>query len=252
MKKLGVLIVVAGVALIIVLAAAFLYLGPIVKAGVEKVGPMVTKVAVKLDGANISFLNGSGQLKGFVLANPEGFKTPEAMKVGTIGISVAPKSVLSPKVIVHSIRIEAPEITYEAGFGGSNIGKILENIQSVASQEKSGATNSASKGLQVDDFLITGGKINVSATVLGGKSVTLALPEIRLSNLGQSPQGITPAELSSKAFGAVVEAAAKAVAANAANLAKPVMDAAQNIGGEGKDRLKKIGSGVSDLLKAKK
>src|SRR5262249_21289844 len=162
-----------------------------VKAGVEKAGPQVAKVPVKVEGASISVFNGNGELKGFVLGNPEGFKTPEAVKVGTVAISLVPKSVAASKVIVRSVRVEAPEITYEAGFGGSNIGKILENMQSTEKQEKSGGTKSTSKALQVDDFLIKGGKIHVSATMLSGVSATLALPEIHFSNLGQGPEGIT-------------------------------------------------------------
>jgi hypothetical protein len=252
MKKLLGLLIIAVVGLIIIGAATLFYLGPIVKAGVEKVGPQITKVPVKLDGAHISVFSGNGSLKGFVLGNPEGFKTPEAMKVGTVAISLVPKSVMDKKVIVRSIRIEAPEITYEAGLGGSNIGKVLENIQAIASQEKTASTNTSSKALQVDEFLITGGKINVSATVLGGRSASLPLPEVRLANLGQGPEGITPAELSAKAFGAVVEAAAKAVAGSALNIGKAASDAAQNIGTDAKDRVKKLGSGVSDLFKSKK
>jgi uncharacterized protein involved in outer membrane biogenesis len=191
-------------------------------------------------------------LKGFVLGNPEGFKTPEAVKVGTVAISLVPKSVTSSKVIVRSIRVEAPEITYEAGLGGSNIGKILESMQSTDKQEKSGGGKSSSKGLQVDDFLITGGKVRASATVLGGMSATLALPEIHFSNLGQGPEGITAAELSSKVFAAVVDAAAKAVAANAGNLGKMANDAVKGLGGDAEDRAKKLGSSVTDLLKSKK
>jgi uncharacterized protein involved in outer membrane biogenesis len=251
-KKLLLIGVAAGIVLVLVAAAALFYLGPLIKSGVEKIGPEITKVSVKLKSANISLLNGTGRLKGFVLGNPEGFKTAEAVKVENVAVSLDPKSVLGKKVVVRSIRIEAPEITYEAAFGGSNIGKVLENIQAVASREKSGSTNSAGKALQVDEFLITGGKIHVSATVLGGRSATLALPEIRLSSLGQGPDGITPAELSAKAFGAVVEAAAKAVAMNAADISKTATDAAKNIGTDAKDRLKKIGSGVSDLIKSKK
>ena len=174
------------------------------------------------------------------------------MKVGIVAISLVPRSVMDKKAIVKSIRIEAPEITYEAGFGGSNIGKLLDNIKSVESQEKSASTNTTGKALQVDEFVITGGKINVSATILGGKSATLPLPEIRLANLGQGPEGITPAELSSRAFSAIVEAAAKAVAGSAANIGKAATDAAQSLTTEAADRAKKLGSGVSDLFKSKK
>jgi uncharacterized protein involved in outer membrane biogenesis len=252
MKKVLGIIILGGIALVILAVVAVFYLGPIVKAGVEKVGSQVAKVPVKLDGATISVFSGNGELKGFVLGNPEGFKSPEAVKVGTVAISLVPKSVTSSKVIVRSIRVEAPEITYEAGLGGSNIGKILENMQSTDKQEKSGAAKSSSKALQVDDFVITGGKIHATATVLGGMSGTLALPEIHLLNLGQGPEGVTAAELSSKVFAAITEAAAKTVAANAGNLGKIANDAIKGVGGSPQDQVKKLESGITDLLKSKK
>jgi hypothetical protein len=252
MKKILGILVLGVIALIIVAVVALFYLGPIVKAGVERVGPQVAKVPVKLDGASISIFNGKGELKGFVLGNPEGFKTPEAVKVGTVAISLVPKSVMAKKVIVRSVHIEGPEITYEAGFGGSNIGKLLDNMKSTESQEKSGATNTSSKALQVDEFVITGAKVNVSATMLGGSAATLPLPEIRLTGLGQGPEGITPAELSTKAFGAVVDAAAKAVASSALGIGKLTGGASEGAAKDVQESAKKLGSGVSDLFKSKK
>lgn len=256
MKKLGIVVIAGVVLLVAVGAAAFFFLGTIVKTGVEKVGPNITKTTVKLDGAVISVFNGSGQLKGFVIGNPEGFKTPTAVKVGSVALSLRPRSVLSQKVVIHSVRVEAPEITYEAALGGSNIGKLLDNMKSTASQDKSaGSTSPASSGtkkaLQVDEFVITGGKINVSASVLGGRSATLPLPEIRLTSLGQGPEGITPAELATKVFSQVVDAAAKVVAEDAVKFGKDVTQNVKDIGTDAKDRLKKASSGVTDLLKNK-
>jgi uncharacterized protein involved in outer membrane biogenesis len=254
MKKrvFPILILIAALLLVVVLAG-FLFLGTIVKAGVEKGGPYITKVPVTLNGANISVLNGSGQLKGFSMGNPEGFKAPQSVGVGSIAVKIEPGSLLSDKMIIRSVVVEAPEITYEAAFGGSNIGKILENIQAVASSGKTNPDQPGSKKkLQVDEFVITGAKLNVTATVIGGKTASLTLPEIRLASLGQGPEGITAAELSAKAFKEVVEAAAKAVTANAVKLGGDVADTAKELGTEMKDRAKKASSGISDLIKGKK
>ena len=235
---------------VLALVAAFLFVGRIVKAGVEKGGPYITKVPVALDGANISFLNGSGQLKGFSMGNPDGFKSAQSVRVGSVALKLEPGSLLSEKMIVRSVRVESPEITYEAAFGGSNIGKILENIQAVASSGKTNPDQPGSKKkLQVDEFVITGAKLNVTASVLGGQTASITLPEIRLANLGQGPEGITSAELSAMAFSQVVEAAAKAVTANAVKLGGNVAEAAKDIGTEAKDRFKKASSGVTDLIK---
>src|SRR5688572_11576419 len=253
MKKRLPIILLIGVALLVAVAVAgFLFLGTIVKAGVEKGGPFITKVPVTLDGATISVFSGSGELKGFVMGNPEAFKSKDSVRVGSVALKIEPGSVLSDKVIVRSIRVEGPEITYEAAFGGSNIGKILENIQSVASSGKTSPEQpGSSKALQVDEFVISGAKLNVTASVVGGTAVTLPLPEIRLANLGQGPEGITAAELSAKVFGEVVESAAKAVTANAMKLGGDMADAAKNLGTSTKDNAKKAASGITDLFKKK-
>lgn len=234
-------------------AAALFFLGSIVKSGVEKVGPQVAKVPVTLDSANVSLFNGAGTLKGFVLGNPEGCKTPQAMKVDSIAVSIQPGSVFSKKAVVRSVRIDAPVITYEPALDGSNLGKILDNIKAAtASTNTAGAKNDApGKALQVDEFVLTGGQIHVVAPMLGGKEATLPLPEIRLANLGQGPEGITSAELMEKAFGEIVEAAAKAVAKSAVNIGGALTEGAKNATGEVQERAKKLGSGISDLLKKK-
>src|SRR5688572_25532751 len=137
MKKRLPLILLIGAGLVVVAAlAAFMFLGTIVKAGVEKGGPYITKVPVNLGAAVISVFSGSGELKGFVMGNPEQFKSSNSVSVGSVALKLEPGSVLGKKVIIRSIRVEAPEITYEAALGGSNIGKILENIQAVAASGK--------------------------------------------------------------------------------------------------------------------
>ena len=114
MKKLIVRILILVVLLVVVaLGAGVFFLGSIVKKGVEKVGPSVTKVSVKLDSAIISVFGGSGELKGFVVGNPDGFKSPEAMKVGTMSLKLSPMSIFGDKVVIQSIKVLEPEITLE-------------------------------------------------------------------------------------------------------------------------------------------
>lgn len=253
MKKIVVLLLgFVFLALLIAFVFGFVFLGSVVKAGVEKVGPLVTQVPVKLDSANVSIFNGSGQLKGFELGNPQGFKTPNAIKVGTVGVAINPGSVFSDKIVVHSIRVEAPEITYETDLKGNNLSKILENVQSVAGKgpaNQPGEAGKKPKKLQVDEFVISGGKINMSATMLGGRSATLPLPEIKLANLGQGADGITPVELTEKAMNAIVSGTLKAVAEGGAAFAKEGVnaatktgtDAVKKAGAEGTKALQKVG-----------
>jgi len=236
--------------LIVALGAGFFFLGNIVKSGIEKVGPVVTKVPVKLDRANISVFSGNGELKGFVLGNPEGFKSPEAMKVGTMSLAISPMSIFGDKVVIQSIKVLEPELTLEAGLTGSNLGKLLDNMggDKPAGEKPAGEIpptdtkpasrdKGAQKKLQVDEILITGTKVHATAALAG--SYTVTVPEIKITNLGQGPEGITAAELSRRVMSVVLEAATKA-AADGAMKGKGVEG--------GTDALKK---GVGDFLKKK-
>lgn len=251
-KKLMILGGVLVLALLAAVVFGFVFVGSIAKAGVEQVGPMVTKTSVKLDGASVSIFNGAGELKGFELGNPEGYKTPYAIKVGSVGVAVAPMSVFSDKVVVKSVKIQAPEITFETDLKGNNLSKILANVQEMAGTNAPAQTTTGGKkkALQVDEVVIAGGKINLSATMLGGKSATLPLPEIRLEQMGQGPEGITPAEMTAKILGAITSGTLKAVAQGAAALGKDGAELAKKLGSEGLDSAKKIGTeGVKSLEK---
>jgi uncharacterized protein involved in outer membrane biogenesis len=248
MKKLVKILIGLVIVLVLVGVVAILFIGTFVKAGVEKVGPMVTKTPVTLDSATISVFSGNGALKGFVVNNPDGFKAKEAIKVGTMNLGIEPGSIFKEKKHIKIIKVEGPEITYETGLTGSNLGKILDNVSGTASQDEKAPTKdqqTTKTKLQVDEFVITGGKINVGATMLG--SATIPLPEIRLEKMGEGPDGITPAELSKKVLSAVLDATTKAVAANAGKLG----DAGKLLSTGATDQLKKTGSGIGDLFKKK-
>src|ERR1039457_1097373 len=126
MKKIivGLLIALVVVAILATLGVG-LFLDKAIKAGVETIGPRVTKVDVKLDSVGLSLLSGGGTIKGLVLGNPSGFKTPYAISVGEASLALTPKSLLSDKIIVKSIKILGPEITYETNLKDNNLSKIV-------------------------------------------------------------------------------------------------------------------------------
>lgn len=172
-------------------------------------------------------------------------------------MAIKPGSLFSDKIVVQSIDVKAPEITFEGSLSGNNLSKILENIQASAAALTSPADGSkksdgsGGKKIQVDDFAITGGKINLSMTMLGGKSVTVPLPDIHLKNLGTDSGGITPAELSEKVFKELVSSTTKAATDAVANLAKGATDAVKNVGKGAGATLEKTTKGIGDMFKKK-
>jgi len=256
MKKL----IIRGVVLLLVLlvvavGVSIYFLGSIVKKGVETVGPQITGTEIKLESATLSLLSGSGKLKGLQVGNPEGFKTESAIKVGSVSVGVVAGSVFSDKVHVTQVNVQAPEITFEGGLKGNNLGKLLDHVQAAAGgADKTKATSkdkTSSKKLQVDDFVISGGKINLSidAGPLGGKSATVPLPEIHLTNLGSGPDGITAADLTAKVLKELLQAAIPAAEKAVVDLGKGVTTGV--VKEAGKTATEGVTKGIGDLFKKK-
>jgi len=256
MKKLIIRVVLVVVVLLVVAIGVSVYcLGSIVKKGVETVGPQITGTEIKLDSATLSLLSGSGRLKGLFVGNPEGFKTASAIKVGAVSLGVAPRSVFSDKVHVKEVRVEAPEITFEGGLKGNNLSRLLDNVQAATGgSEKTGAASqskAASKKLQVDDFVISGGKINLSvdAGPLGAKSATVSLPEIHLTELGQDANGITAAELTQRVLKEILQKAIPAAEKAVVDLG--ATGVVKDAGKAATERVEKATKGIGDLFKKK-
>jgi hypothetical protein len=252
-KKILLSIVIGLLVLIIVAVIVVgLSLGKIVKVGVERVGPKITQTTLTVDAVDLSLLTGSARVKKLVIGSPEGYNAPNAISIGLTAVSVSPMSVLSDKIVINSIRIESPEITFEGGLSGNNLSKIMDNVDGVAKNggpESTNKTATASgkpgKKIEVDDLLITGAKVHGTFILFGGREVTLQslpLPDIHLTGLGEGPDGITPTELTRQVLNKVVSETLKAVENAAGNLGA---DAGKTLGAG----VNKITSGLGGLFK---
>jgi uncharacterized protein involved in outer membrane biogenesis len=203
MKKIIIGIVVTLLVLVvIVLTVVYFSLNSIVKKGVETVGPQMTKVEVRLGAADISPFSGSGSLSQLFVGNPDGYKTPFAIQMGSIKVGVKIGSVFSDTVVVDEINIQDPEITLEGTLDGNNLGKILDNLKgSDSAPEKQAGAPAASGGTAkkfiIKDLVLSGAKVHVNVSGFG-KSVaqTVAIPDLHLQNIGNGEGGVTPAQLS--------------------------------------------------------
>jgi len=207
---------------IVAIAGGMYYLsqnaGKIVESVIEEQGTRATQVAVALDAVDISLTDLKAGLRGLTVANPEGFKTDRAISLGEISIKIAKD--WSPDVIViDEVMVNAPEITYEIGAGGSNIAAIQQNVENfmkvMSGPEKAGSSAPAEQAegdkegpkVVINNFYIKNGKVNVSASLLQGKSLTTPLPDIHLKDIGKDDGGASPAEVVNQLIAAITDKA---------------------------------------------
>jgi uncharacterized protein involved in outer membrane biogenesis len=225
MKRILTTIVLVVVALIIVTVIVIgVYLGQIVKKVVNTYGPQLTQTTVSVDTVTLSLLTGSASLKELVVGNPQGYKSPNAISVGKIAVGVDPMTVFANKVVVRSIRLESPAITFEGGVtSGNNLSQILDNVDSSGGKGGPVSTNAAAapasqRKFEVDDLLISGAKADVLITSPAQREVKVTLPDIHLTDLGKGSEGITAADLTKQVLNAITTATVETVAKQAMNL----------------------------------
>ncbi len=190
--------------LVLVAGGAALFLDGIVRQGIETVGTQAAKVEVKLDDVGLSLFTGKGALRGLQVANPKGYRAPQAVKVGQALVVLKPLSVFSERVVIRSVVVQETEIHYEKRDGKTNLDVIQANVESALSADKDKKAKPEKK-LQIDSLVIRNAKVHVYGDRPDEPPTVLTLNEIHLKDLGQGPEGITGAELTRKLTATVIK-----------------------------------------------
>lgn len=186
-------------------------LGPAVKAAVEAVGPQVAGVPTTLRSFSVSPLRGSVRLRGLVVGNPPGYKTPSALEFGDVRVRVRLRSLFSDTVVVERVLVRGAVATYELGPGGSNVGVIQRKAEAFVGGGGAPAPKGgkSAKKLLIKDFRFEGGRARLSAAILGGNSLEADIPDLHLKNIG-GDSGTSPARAGAELLKAVTGGVAKA------------------------------------------
>jgi len=235
--KLIIILVLVSIVGIVVL---YFSLNKIVVKGVTTFGPQLTLTEVTLEESNISLFSGTGELKGFIIGNPKGFSSNDALTFDRIKVSIDVKSIFSDNILIKEILIDGPKISYELAGKKSNLKAILDNMDSLAKEEeKAKKIESETKGTEkkviIDLLKITNGKIDLAVTALGGKGVSLGLPDITVKNLGREKGGLSLAEAASEIFNSFNKNVSRAVFISAGDIkqnAKNMIDGVKGLFGK--------------------
>lgn len=186
-------------------AALLLSLNSLIVREVNSVGPELTGTAVRLEKADVSLFSGTGVFTGFIVGNPKGFTDTPALSVGSLGLELVPSSVLEDTVVIPKIEIIRPDVLYELAEDTSNIETILKHVRNVAEKKKAGSGEAAQaepsadaqkklrKKVIIDELIIREAKATLLIPALK-LSVSVPLPEIRLTGIGREGSGVTLAQ----------------------------------------------------------
>ena len=258
--KRGILIG-SGVVVLAIVGGVFYVLSSLdtlIKDAVETYGSDVTKAEVKLAEVDLDLTSGKGALRGLMVGNPEGFETPSAFQLGAISVMVDIGATSGDKIVITEIVIDKPDVTYELGGGGSNIDAIQKNVDAYMAQFGGGGGKPAAKKdaagegpkLIIENLYVRGGTVNVSATILAGKTMTAPLPDIHLKDIGKEDDGASPAEVANEVLTSISDGATKAVAG--LGIGKTLDSLKQSLEGAtkgGTDALKKSVEGATGSIK---
>ena len=215
-----------------------------VKSAVETFGPDITQTEVRLEGANISPLNGTGVLKGLFIGNPKGFKSEKAFSANRIEVNFDLASLLSDKIVIERIYVSDPHVVYEKKLLTDNLKQLLKNIEE--SPLVAEGDSESEIRLEIKELSIVNGKITVGIL---GKGITVPLPDIYLSGLGSdSEEGFTLDEMAGEIMKVVLRNTLQAMAKAGSAVVEGGVDAAGEVGEKAKEAL----GGLKGIFKKKK
>lgn len=256
MKKLLILVGVLGGAVVALVAITIFSINPIIEKAVNSYGPELLQTEVVLNSADVSFMSGEGSLSGLFVGSPKGFKAPHTMKLGAVSVKLDTGSLTEDTVIVERLVVESPDLTYEMSGKRDNFTALLQNVQratggssSSEEHEHDGDASSEDSGAQkkvvIRDLLITGAKVKVAFSALGGKGMTLELPDIHVKNIGDKKGGASPAEAMQKVLGELNSAVSIAVTGAFTDVTKQLQKGVEHLG----EGVKGGASGVENTVK---
>jgi hypothetical protein len=242
MKK--VLIGITGIIALLILTATF-GSGPIIKYAVEKIGPQVSGTTVVVEAVHVKLFAGMLNIQGFIVGNPEGFSAPSAIEIKRFSVKLKTDTLFSDTLIIEEIFIEGPQITYEVGMRGSNIGVIEQNIEAYSRRPapetkptEAPAQKKPGKKIIVNYLLVTDGKVSLNDKLLSGQSQTVTMPRIEMHDIGKKKGGTSLVEITTEILTRVMSVVVE--------LSGTPVDDALEIG---KKALKEVGNAAEELFK---
>lgn len=129
MKKIFLLMLLAGVIAYGISSHTTVSINPILKKTVHYIGPRVMGAHVQLEDAKLSTLSGYGTIHNVYLANPTGFPRGHCIQIGEIDVDMLTSSIGTGTIIINDLTIRAMDIAFIIKREGNNFAMLLDNLR---------------------------------------------------------------------------------------------------------------------------
>lgn len=168
-------------AFIVVLIAAFIVLSftidGIVKSNIEESGTELFQTEVDVGNVNISLFNGSGEIYGLSVANPEDFSDEPAIEMEEIRIKVDLLSLLSDTILVEDVNITEASLFFEQQGFGINLRQLNQNMDLSVDEDD--------PAMIINHLYVEGATVRVSSTIDRERTAEATLDNFEMNNIGR-------------------------------------------------------------------
>ncbi len=213
MKKLfGFLLVVV----LVLGAAAYWLMGnldDIVHEQIEVQGTKVLGVPVSVDAVTLKLLDGFGEIRGFSVANPQGFSANSLLGFDAVRLDIDTAQLSTTPLVIEEITIDSASALYELNAQAQgNVNVLLDQLKRNAPASKpQQASETAASGdagsdlrLVVKQVVVKDTRLKLDLTAIGQKAYDETLPTFTARDIGGS-EGLPPAALGAKIAEAMLD-----------------------------------------------
>ncbi|TLU64767.1 hypothetical protein FE810_09895 [Thalassotalea litorea] len=216
MKKLGI------IALIILLfcGAALWYLASqdwngFLKSQLEIRGTALMGEPVTVQEVDLKLMEGFGAIRGFKVANPEGFNAKHAIDFGEVAMDIDLESLRGSPIVIEHVTIKDPKAFIEfTGTASSNIQELISNVKKQLpkgnKQPQPKAEDKQETLIAIKKITLSGMAVKADTSKLNSKVYDVNVPAVELGSIGGDkglPADQIGAELANRVLEVVEEQA---------------------------------------------
>jgi len=217
------------VVLVVVAAAGIsFYLDTIVKSTAEQIASDTLQTEVTISSVNVSLFSQNVSISGVAIKNPAGFESENILEVGSF--TAQAEDLFGSPVMISSVVVDGLTAYAEMSDGKLNFQELKRNMASTAVASSSGSSNSdasdspsssESAGLAIRELIISNAMAVAAVSLAGeGQSQDIALPTIRMTDIGTENQAIQPPEAVRRVVAELTQAVTQATTGSFLDRAK--------------------------------